>query len=98
VFVGGSLAPTGGHNPVEPARFGKAVLFGPHMHNFAAMAQDFCASGAALQVSGPEDLRRQVLRLAACPEERTKMGAAAKELILRNRGAAERNLELVLGR
>ena len=38
VFVGGSLVPTGGHNILEPAVYGRPVVFGPHMHNFAEIA------------------------------------------------------------
>lgn len=50
VFMGKSLAGQGGQNPLEPARFGAAVLFGPHMDNFAVMAQAMLAAGAATEV------------------------------------------------
>ena len=46
VFVGGSLVNEGGHNIIEPAVFGKPIVFGPHMQNFAEIADAFLASGA----------------------------------------------------
>src|SRR5207342_2160368 len=50
VFVGGSLADHGGHNILEPAAFGKPVVFGPHMQNFKEIADAFISNGAAIQV------------------------------------------------
>src|SRR5207247_1145730 len=50
VFVGGSLADHGGHNILEPAIFGKPVMFGPHMQNFREIAEAFLVNGAAIQV------------------------------------------------
>src|SRR5579864_212564 len=54
-FVGGSLVPSGGHNILEPAAFGKVPVFGPSMENFAEIAARFVAAGAAIQVESPED-------------------------------------------
>lgn len=50
-FVGGSLVPLGGHNPLEPALLGCPVLFGPHMGNFAEAAALLLAAGGAVQVA-----------------------------------------------
>ena len=50
VFVGGSLVDAGGHNILEPAMFGKPIVFGPHMQNFAEIAEVFLTNRAALQV------------------------------------------------
>ena len=50
VFVGGSLADHGGHNILEPAIYGKPVVFGPHMQNFKEIADAFLTNGAAVQV------------------------------------------------
>ena len=50
VFVGGSLVDAGGHNILEPAVFGKPIVFGPHMENFAEIAQTFLDNGAAIQI------------------------------------------------
>src|SRR4051812_28478066 len=51
VFVGGSLVPAGGHNILEPAVFGKPIIFGPHMENFAEIARTFLDNGAAIQIA-----------------------------------------------
>src|SRR5262249_59551804 len=51
-FVGGTLVPTGGHNPLEPARFGVATAVGPSMENFREMATDFDRAGAWRRVAG----------------------------------------------
>ncbi len=56
VFMGGSLAERGGHNILEPAFFGRPVIAGPHMENFAAIAAEFEAGGGLLRISGPEGL------------------------------------------
>ncbi|HXM91379.1 MAG TPA: 3-deoxy-D-manno-octulosonic acid transferase, partial [Candidatus Dormibacteraeota bacterium] len=55
VFVGGSLVPSGGHNILEPAAFGKIPVFGPSMENFSEIAARFVSAGAAVQVESPED-------------------------------------------
>ena len=55
-FVGGSLVATGGHNILEPAVFGKPIVFGPHMENFAEIAAAFVANVAGVQVQGEREL------------------------------------------
>ncbi|OGD27260.1 MAG: hypothetical protein A2Y56_03135 [Candidatus Aminicenantes bacterium RBG_13_63_10] len=60
-FVGGSLVPWGGHNLLEPAAYGKPIFFGPHMKNFAFLADVFTAAGAARVVRSPGDLRDMFL-------------------------------------
>ena len=66
VFVGGSLADYGGHNILEPAVFGKPIVFGPHMHNFREIAEAFLANGAAVQVQTERELE-EALRDARSP-------------------------------
>lgn len=77
VFVGGSLVPHGGHNPLEPARLGCAVLHGPHMHNFAEIAAEMDKAGAAQAVSGVEELTAAVEALLADPGRREELSAEA---------------------
>jgi 3-deoxy-D-manno-octulosonic-acid transferase len=92
-FVGGSLVPSGGHNILEPAAFGKVPVFGPSMENFAEMAARFVADGAAIQVDNPEDAGGAWIELLRAPEKMKKMGAAAQRLVEENRGATARAME-----
>ena len=50
VFIGGSLEPAGGHNPLEPAGFAKVPVFGRSMDNFREIAAALLEAGAAIQV------------------------------------------------
>ena len=79
-FVGGSLVPVGGHNVLEPARFSKAILFGPHMNNFAELAAMMKRRGAALEVRGAMDIAGALVGLLADAEKRHAMGRAAAEI------------------
>jgi 3-deoxy-D-manno-octulosonic-acid transferase len=92
VFVGGSLVPAGGHNILEPAAFGKAPIFGPHMENFREMAARFLEHGAAIQVQSPEDLGVAWIELWQDSGRRLRTGAAARALVESNRGATEKSL------
>ena len=96
VFLGGSLVPIGGHNPTEPAAFGKAVLFGPHMQNFKEMAEEFIRSDAAICVQNAQELKTRIEALAKDPQHRARLGAAAKELVERHEGALRKNLAMIL--
>jgi 3-deoxy-D-manno-octulosonic-acid transferase len=91
-FVGGSLVPSGGHNILEPAAFGKIPVFGPSMENFAEIASRFVAAEAAIQVESPEDAGVAWIELLRNPERRHKMGENAKQLVDSSRGATERAL------
>ena len=53
VFMGGTLPQRGGHNILEPAYFGKPVIVGPHMENFAEIMQEFSAADAVVKIDGP---------------------------------------------
>src|SRR5262249_38626913 len=77
VFVGGSLVDAGGHNILEPAVFGKPIVFGPWMHNFAEIAATFLDNGAAVQVASGRDLGPVLLGLLSDPVRRASLGAAA---------------------
>jgi 3-deoxy-D-manno-octulosonic-acid transferase len=91
-FVGGSLVPSGGHNILEPAAFGKIPVFGPSMENFAEIAARFVAADAAIQVESPEDAGVAWIELLRNPERRQKMGQNAKHLVDSSRGATARAL------
>jgi 3-deoxy-D-manno-octulosonic-acid transferase len=96
VFVGGSLVPTGGHNILEPAVHGRPIVFGPHMENFAEIADAFLANGAAVQVRTARDLEDVVVALMSDPVRRARLGAAARALVDANRGAKDRTLEVLI--
>lgn len=95
VFVGGSLVDHGGHNILEPAVHGKAIVFGSHMQNFAEIATTFLQHQAAMQVRSPAGLSQAWVRLVGDPAERTRLGAAARGLVETNRGAKPRTLAVV---
>ncbi|MBL8135778.1 MAG: 3-deoxy-D-manno-octulosonic acid transferase [Acidobacteria bacterium] len=93
VFVGGSLVPTGGHNILEPAVFGRPVVFGPHMHNFAEIAAAFVGADAGVQAASEGAFEDNVLALMADPVRRARLGAAARALVEANRGAKVKTLQ-----
>jgi 3-deoxy-D-manno-octulosonic-acid transferase len=93
VFVGGSLVPSGGHNILEPAVAGKAVVVGPHMENFQEIADQFRAERAIVQVASPDDLAREVSALLLDEERRRALGERARDLVGRNRGAVSRTAD-----
>jgi 3-deoxy-D-manno-octulosonic-acid transferase len=95
VFVGGSLVDAGGHNILEPAVFGKPIVFGPHMHNFAEISQTFLDNGAAIQVRAPRELETVLLELLGDPVRRASLGAAARALVEANRGARGKTLAVL---
>jgi 3-deoxy-D-manno-octulosonic-acid transferase len=95
VFVGGSLVAAGGHNILEPAIFGKPIVFGPHMENFAEIAEEFLANGAAVQVRFDRELDEAIVSLMGDPVRRARLGAAARALVEANRGAKEKTLSVI---
>lgn len=97
VFVGGSLVKAGGHNIIEPAVFGKAIVFGPHMENFREIAEAFVTNGAACQVHSDRELEEVLLNLLTDPVRRASLGAAARALVEANRGAKDKTLAAVAG-
>jgi 3-deoxy-D-manno-octulosonic-acid transferase len=90
VFIGGSLVPVGGHNPLEPLFFKKCVLFGPHMFNFLEISRLLTERGGAIQIQGKEDLLLQVKRLLDDEGARTKIGERGHQILQENQGATER--------
>ncbi len=86
-FVGGSLAPIGGHNALEPAALAVPVLVGPHTFNFQDITEALLASGAAWRIAQAAALGDAVLALLQDAPARARMGAAALGVIERGRGA-----------
>lgn len=86
-FVGGSLVPTGGHNVLEPALLGLAVLFGPHMFNFTEAGERLLEARAAWRVADTTELVTMVDRLLADPQQRQAAGQHGRGMVERQRGA-----------
>ncbi len=95
VFVGGSLVPFGGHNPLEPAAFGKPVLFGPHMEDFADIVSEMLAEEAARQVGGVDDLCLALQALMVGKTEREEAGQRARAFVEQRQGVTDRHLEVI---
>jgi len=95
VFVGGSLAPLGGHNMLEPALRGKPVLFGPHTQNFREAAGVLVDSGCGRVVHDAGELGAELKRLLADSVLRARLGAAGRDAVLARHGAVRATLELV---
>jgi len=89
-FIGGSLVPVGGHNPLEPLFFKRCVLFGPHMFNFSEIARSLIEAGGAIQIEGREGLSYHVKRLLSDEGARKEVGERGYQLIERHRGSTDR--------
>lgn len=94
-FIGGTLAPTGGHNPLEPARFGVPVAVGPSMHNFREMAERFDSARAWRRVADARELGEVWRGWLDDPAAAREQGERALRLIEENRGALANTLEML---
>ncbi|MBU1128138.1 MAG: 3-deoxy-D-manno-octulosonic acid transferase [Candidatus Omnitrophica bacterium] len=97
IFVGGSLARKGGQNPIEGARLGKPVIFGPHMFNFREIADIFLDADAALTVHDKDGLFRMFDELLLDEPRRELLGRNAGRIVRENKGAIGRTLNRVEG-
>ena len=95
-FIGGSLAPTGGHNPLEPAVFGVPVLSGPHVHNFREVYDEMTASGGARIVADAAELAVAAAVWLDDLGLARAAGSAGWEVVQRNRGATARTAGALL--
>ena len=95
VFVGGSLVRAGGHNLIEPAALGRAILTGPHHENARDVLERLTAAGAVRIVADAAELGAQLAALLADPLARARMGQAGLGVVEHNRGALERLLQLL---
>lgn len=94
-FIGGSMVPSGGHNPLEAALLDCAVLHGPDMSNCAAIARDLAAAGAALTVRDAEEFAAALARLLADPAERARRAAAGLDVAADNRAVLDAVMERI---
>jgi 3-deoxy-D-manno-octulosonic-acid transferase len=93
VFVGGSLVPAGGHNILEAAVAGKAVIVGPHMENFQEIADQFDEGRALVRVNDAAGLAAAVSDLLKDRARRDELGCRAHALIGAHQGALSRTIE-----
>ena len=89
-YVGGSLVPKGGQNPVEPAAAGKPILFGPDMSDFPDIVDLMLKEGGAVQVKSGEDLAAQAYRLLSDRALSARLGAKNKDLVERHSGVVSK--------
>lgn len=94
-FVGGSLQDVGGHNLLEPAAAGTAIVTGPHLHNFAEISRQLDEAGALLIGADPMGVGGALEELLGDPAKRRKMTAAGQMLVESGRGALAQTLVLL---
>ena len=94
-FIGGSLVPDGGHNPLEPAAFGKPILFGPYMDDFTEISSDLLEKDAAIVCHDEDDIFEILKKLLGNDSLRKKMGEEAQALVLQHRGVTKRHIEII---
>jgi len=95
-FVGGTLVPTGGHNPIEPAAAGVPVCFGPSMSNFREIAQVFLREQAAAEVQSAAEAIDFAAGMFDDAELQRAWGERARQTVLQNRGASERTARRIV--
>jgi len=88
-FVGGSLIPSGGHNPLEPAQFGVPIVIGPHYANFRAITEDLLAH-QALRIATKDDLASTLIALLQDSVSAQAMGERARQVFHQQAGATDR--------
>lgn len=94
-FVGGTFVPVGGHNLLEPAAWGRPVLFGPHTDHCAEVAELLLAAGGGQRVRDGAELAEAMARLLKDRATRERMGAAASRVVADNQGAIEQSLKWI---
>lgn len=95
VFCGGSLVPRGGQNILEPAAWGKVVMYGPSMEDFLEAKELLSSAGAGFTVKNADEIVSMSRRFLNNPEERKVLGEAGKKVILARTGAAGKNAQLI---
>jgi 3-deoxy-D-manno-octulosonic-acid transferase len=94
-FLGGTLVSTGGHNPLEAARFGVPLAVGPSMENFRDMAAEFDRVRAWRRVEGADELAAAWGEWLDDPAAAREIGGRSRRLLEENRGALERTLAML---
>lgn len=95
IYVGGSLVTHGGHNILEPAAHGKAIIVGHHMENFKDTHALFKNRNACITVNNPEELVEETKKLFDDPEHRKQLEEETLKIVLENRGASRKSAVLL---
>lgn len=95
-FVGGSLVPTGGHNPIEPASLGVPVLAGPNTQNFRDIYASLIHAEGGRIVADEQELHGQLLALLTNQSEREQLSQQASLLLQQSQGATQRITKLLM--
>jgi len=90
-FVGGSLVAAGGHNALEPAQFGVAIVMGPHYENFRAISEDLLKHDA-VTIATKEDLAQKLSSLLVDRHHADRMGRRARQVFEEQAGATTRTV------
>lgn len=93
VFVGGTIAPIGGHSVIEPASLGRAIIIGPHYHKTPHVVDGFRRRDAIEVADGSDSLVKRIRELRADPARTREMGVRARQTVEENLGATARTLE-----
>ena len=96
IYIGGSLIPHGGHNILEPAAHGKAIIVGNQMFNFKDIHALFRNRNAVVTVTNGEELTRETLRLFGDAAERARLEAETLAIINENKGASEKSARILV--
>ena len=96
IYIGGSLIPHGGHNILEPAAHGKAIIVGNQMFNFKDIHALFRNRNAVVTVMNGEELTRETLRLFGDAAERARLEAETLAIINENKGASEKSARILV--
>lgn len=94
-FVGGSLVPIGGHNLIEPAALGLAILTGPHLHNFTEVSKILIEAQACKVLNDQQAIAEAVIDLFANPSKCRAMGQRALTVVTKNSGAVTKQLQVI---
>ena len=95
IYVGGSLVTHGGHNILEPAAHGKAIIVGHHMENFKDTHALFKNRNACITVNNPEELVEETKKLFDDPAHRKQLEEETLKIVLENRGASRKSAVLL---
>jgi 3-deoxy-D-manno-octulosonic-acid transferase len=96
IFVGKSLTAEGGQNPIEPGAIGKAMIMGPNMQNFLAIAKAFVEAKGAIQIRDAAELEQAIRELLADAPKREALGRNARQVVRENRGAIDRTVDMIV--